>query len=245
MEDERTSPDSTNLRSVGPVEEGSSSTSSLNPTPTTPDSEELTSQPSSEGAGGAGTNGPSAPSTFSPIRWKRVKTVEEALALGERRLESQRKKAEGKLAWVQKKQREKLADREVWKKSNEERKAHGLPALPFPVRRTGVPGPKRKDGVGPSQSGLASRFRSFVNRHWTDIEQEILFLMTSATSDHMARVKLIEKILDKVAPDQKEWVPMNLGETTQPINLVINNLNRGVAAPRQIIETEKIEGPDA
>lgn len=108
-----------------------------------------------------------------------------------------------------------------------------LPVKRGPGRPPKVRAPE--EAVDPRTAIAARhRFRTFIFNNLGAIERELMDLLKHAGKEDVARVNLMNKILDKLTPDQKEVV----GGPTKVPTVVINNLNRGAQAvpPVRVIE---------
>jgi hypothetical protein len=79
---------------------------------------------------------------------------------------------------------------------------------------------------------LRDNFRRWLSDKQGEVQKEILTLLKTATKDDHERVVMACKILDKLMPDQREYLPAASrgaeGSGGRPINIVIGpGVNRG------------------
>jgi hypothetical protein len=79
---------------------------------------------------------------------------------------------------------------------------------------------------------LRDNFRRWMTANQERFQQRLFWLLENATDEHKQQVVLMCKILDKLAPDQREYVPaISRGVDTpaaRPVNIVIGaGIERG------------------
>jgi hypothetical protein len=84
---------------------------------------------------------------------------------------------------------------------------------------------------------LRDNFRRWLSAKQGEVQQEILTLLKTATKGDHERVVMACKILDKLLPDQREYLPMSSSGANapggRPINIVIGQgVDRGPAWAR-------------
>jgi hypothetical protein len=84
---------------------------------------------------------------------------------------------------------------------------------------------------------LRDNFRRWMTANQERFQKRLFWLLENATDEHKQQVVLMCKILDKLAPDQRECVPATSGgagtSAARPVNIVIGaGVNRGPAWAR-------------
>lgn len=70
-------------------------------------------------------------------------------------------------------------------------------------RPAGLPPEHRRGKNNRSAQALRERFRGFLNNDFDRLKERIVWLSEHATDDHKQQVRLICKLIDKLAPDQR------------------------------------------